>query len=634
MWTHNTPTSQGTRSHPVPKPPMWTLTKVDLPVTDPGQVGPEAPRVIFPRRRLPLHGQAPYYALTQRLANRHQSQKHHSRPLPAVSGSEPTLPVVSRSPQPPANPNETMLSLSKHTTPRPIPAAKESKEARQARLRSLRRTAPLYPRESGTPEAHTPPLAELQSSVLSQQSLKPASVRAKDTWQRLMLDYNPNDHADRSPTCALRRSRSMERGCEEGPSHSALLPDTTFAQDQWLSYSCTHFVVDADPCTDPTRALLLSHAARHLHHRGLVPVSDHTDHWKLHTPAKIPRILPASKWAGPGAQGVVLLRPVALIQQGTLWSGLRPSSLHGLEQVVVKLSDLHLVPLIARAREQTGGVSYDQNGRVIPTPVPPASVRGRAVDTRLRVAGAGDRPDHEALVLARLQGLPGVVEMRDCVELPTRVLAVTLKLYPNGDVFEFLQSTQRRNGVLPIQAVRTLMASLLQTMSLVHGRGVAHLDLCAENILLDQAGLPIVSDFGSCVYLPNRGTKTTKFGTNRYEYAAPETRYGDVRDGFDPFAADVWALACLLYLLLSGDQLYTREDSSSLRLMQRGTPKQVAERILTTRSAVNQSNGCPAPMTGPQVTKDLLYLMPMLQAMLCEKPEDRSSVRRAADWFR
>lgn len=117
---------------------------------------------------------------------------------------------------------------------------------------------------------------------------------------------------------------------------------------------------------------------------------------------------------------------------------------------------------------------------------------------------------------------------------------------------ESLAAHVRSRGPLdPDEAVRLLLP-VVDAIAYAHTRHIVHRDLKPENVLLDGAGLPLVTDFGLARNLLDPGNLTATsqlLGTPRY--MAPE----QARPGTDPVgpATDVYALGGILVFLLTGE---------------------------------------------------------------------------------
>src|SRR5437868_7922964 len=102
----------------------------------------------------------------------------------------------------------------------------------------------------------------------------------------------------------------------------------------------------------------------------------------------------------------------------------------------------------------------------------------------------------------------------------------------------------------PRQCVQ-LMAKVARAVEYAHGHGILHRDLKPGNILLDDRGQPLVSDFGLAKWLDANKDLTkslTTFGTPGY--IAPEQTEGAPADLTQ--AADVYSLGAILFNLLAG----------------------------------------------------------------------------------
>src|SRR5262249_1697015 len=96
-----------------------------------------------------------------------------------------------------------------------------------------------------------------------------------------------------------------------------------------------------------------------------------------------------------------------------------------------------------------------------------------------------------------------------------------------------------------------LMAKVARAVEYAHSRGVLHRDIKPGNILLNDRGEPLVSDFGLAKLLDGNSDLTkslTTFGTAGF--IAPEQAGGAAAD-FTP-AADVYSLRAVLFTVLAG----------------------------------------------------------------------------------
>jgi serine/threonine-protein kinase len=121
------------------------------------------------------------------------------------------------------------------------------------------------------------------------------------------------------------------------------------------------------------------------------------------------------------------------------------------------------------------------------------------------------------------------------------------------------------------------MSTIVTAVQFAHVRGILHRDLKPGNILLDDSGAPLVSDFGLARLLESddRLTLSSAFmGTAAY--MAPEQLMGG---GACTIATDIYGLGAILYELLTGKPPFQRPSvAATLRALQEEEPVPPSQR--------------------------------------------------------
>ncbi|GIF37962.1 serine/threonine-protein kinase [Actinoplanes xinjiangensis] len=166
----------------------------------------------------------------------------------------------------------------------------------------------------------------------------------------------------------------------------------------------------------------------------------------------------------------------------------------------------------------------------------------------LRPELAGDRRVRELFLRedAALRALshPGIVGLRDLI-VEGGTLALVMEYVDGPNLRRYLSM---RGGRLTPPEVVVVAAQTAAALAFAHARGVVHLDLKPENLLVVRGSTPPevrITDFGVAVLLGG-GHHSVAGGTPGY--TAPEIFQG----GPPTPAADVWSLGVLLLELTTG----------------------------------------------------------------------------------
>src|SRR5437867_8448691 len=113
-----------------------------------------------------------------------------------------------------------------------------------------------------------------------------------------------------------------------------------------------------------------------------------------------------------------------------------------------------------------------------------------------------------------------------------------------------LRAAAPRLRTKPRECVQ-LMAKAARGIAYAHGKGILHRDLQPGNILLDENGEPMVSDFGLAKWLNQTSDLTRTLETlGTPGYIAPEQ--AECRTTDPTGAADIYSLGAILFYLLAG----------------------------------------------------------------------------------
>jgi hypothetical protein len=141
---------------------------------------------------------------------------------------------------------------------------------------------------------------------------------------------------------------------------------------------------------------------------------------------------------------------------------------------------------------------------------------------------------------------PNIVVYFGCTLEPPRV-GIVMEFCKNGDLKKYL--ADKSLEAFDLNKRLKILKGIVSAMVYLHSRGVIHRDIKAENVLLDSALVPKLTDFGVSRFCKESDeTKTVRVGTS--QYMAPEICRGDGRYSNK---CDVFSFGILMFEILTSN---------------------------------------------------------------------------------
>ena len=131
-----------------------------------------------------------------------------------------------------------------------------------------------------------------------------------------------------------------------------------------------------------------------------------------------------------------------------------------------------------------------------------------------------------------------------------------------------LDAILREVGPLPFPMVRTILTDVGSALDFAHRQGVVHRDVKPGNILVEEEGFAVITDFGIAKAAESESLTRSGTTVGTPSYLSPEACAGD-RVG--P-AADQYSLGIVGYEMITGQLPFTAESSLGMMYAQVHTP--------------------------------------------------------------
>lgn len=166
------------------------------------------------------------------------------------------------------------------------------------------------------------------------------------------------------------------------------------------------------------------------------------------------------------------------------------------------------------------------------------------------------RFQREALAATELVH-PNIVSVYD-VDEEDGMQYLVMEYVKGMDLKRYIQT----HHPLPYQKVVDIMQQILSAVSLAHEHGIIHRDLKPQNILINEAGVVKITDFGIAIALSETSLTQTNSMLGSVHYMSPE----QARGGMATKQSDLYALGIILYEMLTGKVPFDGESAVTIAL--------------------------------------------------------------------
>src|SRR6267378_1263726 len=160
-----------------------------------------------------------------------------------------------------------------------------------------------------------------------------------------------------------------------------------------------------------------------------------------------------------------------------------------------------------------------------------------------------------------------------------------------------LSSVLAARGTLPPAEIRQILVQVARALAYAHKSGIVHRDIKPDNIMFDEHGLAVVTDFGIAKAASGGKLTGTGMSIGTPHYMSPEQARAQGLDG----RSDIYSLGVVAYQSLTGRVPFDGEDSFSIGY------KHIMEEI-------------PTP---PLETYDQRTVFEMTRKMMAKSPDER-----------
>jgi serine/threonine protein kinase len=175
-----------------------------------------------------------------------------------------------------------------------------------------------------------------------------------------------------------------------------------------------------------------------------------------------------------------------------------------------------------------------------------------------------ERFEQEAKFIASVDH-PNIVHVYDYNTLEVngeRIHYMVMPFISGPNLQDVLEAANEREELLPNERVQQIMLNVVDGIGYAHDHGLIHRDVKPANILLNERGEAVLTDFGIARLVQSSGLTQEGITVGTPAYMSPEQATGEVVDA----RSDLYALGVILYEMLTGEPPFGNDGSLSVLL--------------------------------------------------------------------
>jgi serine/threonine-protein kinase len=170
-----------------------------------------------------------------------------------------------------------------------------------------------------------------------------------------------------------------------------------------------------------------------------------------------------------------------------------------------------------------------------------------------------ERFEREARAIAALEH-PHIVTVYQSAE-QDGYFFMAMRFIEGSDLADELTRLRRAGQTMDPRRALHILAQVADALDYAHAQGIVHRDIKPSNVLLTKDDRAYLTDFGLALWESKDKTMGTAFGTPRY--IAPEQALASEKAVPQ---SDIYALAVVLYEILTGDMLFRADTPMQVAL--------------------------------------------------------------------